>query len=475
MITTYSEDIVGTDEKLGITALDSLRAEDEPWLFDVLEPPPEFDLVRGPRSTIVFGGAGSGKSAICRVLKQLAQQGENGKPRLLVEWRPRPPKATSEISTELVDEQLREILDLCAEGTLTYLAYHPAAFTTAPSWAQHVLAWFVRTHLRGDLELRSGQLRSEVDELGTTLLDQLAGWPVREVLDAEAAPEYVIRELIKALEKIEINGVWVLVDDLDIWTDAAPELLSKGLTAFLSTLALFEQNGFAFKIFLPSELEQFLGGVSGITRRRVGVHYLHWTPQKLENVVLRRLRKAFGCTFEGLDAICEDKTLLTWLERCGGYTPAGWLEYVRPLAAAYLEQLRIGNPRPITKKAWLEIRRRHPPRLSLDRNQRRVRVGERVSKELAEQQFSLFEYLYNRAGMTCTRSELHFLADLKLAHEPVAGEPKYESPNDYSGQLETAIWRLREALEPDPKHPFFIITVKGKGYRLENAFKPSEM
>jgi len=111
----------------------------------------------------------------------------------------------------------------------------------------------------------------------------------------------------------------------------------------------------------------------------------------------------------------------------------------------------------------------------LDRVHRRVQVGERVSKELTEQQFALFEYMYNRAGDICTRSELHFLADLKLIHEPVIGEAAYESPNDYSGQLETAIWRLREALEPDPKHPFFIVTMKGKGYRLENAFKPSTM
>lgn len=475
MLISYVEETLATNNELGLAALDSLRAEEEPWLFDVLEPPPEFDLIRGSRSTIVFGEAGSGKSAICRMLKQAAQHGEGGKRRLLVEWRPRPPKVAAEISTELVDEQLREILDLCAERTLNYLAHQPITFYNAPRWAQEVLTWFVRTHLRGDLELRMGQLQSEIDEAGAKLLGEFAVWAVREVLEPDAAPEYVIRELIKALDKVEVSGVWVLVDDLDVWTEAAPELLSNGLTAFLSTLALFEQNSFAFKIFLSSDLERHLSGVSGITRRRVGVHYLRWSPQKLERVVVRRLSKALGSSFNGLEAICEDKSLLNWLERCGGYTPAGWLEYVRPLAAAYLEQQRAGKQRPITKKEWLEIRRRHPPQLSLDREHRRVRVGERVSKELTEQQFALFEYMYNRAGKICARGELHFLADLKLAHEPVAGESNYESPNDYSGQLETAIWRLREALEPEPKHPFFIITVKGKGYRLENAFKPSMM
>lgn len=472
MINSLGDMLMPLEDKIGVGLLDSLRAEDEPWLFEVLEPPPEFDLIRGPRSTIVFGEAGSGKSTIYRILKELAQQVDGDRKRLLVEWRPRPPKAGVEVSTELVDVQLREILDLCAENTLVYLAHQPSAFYGAPNWAKEVLAWFIHTNLRGDVELRTGALQSEVDEIGRTLLRELVDWTVREVLDTDAAPEYVIRELIKALDKIAIDGVWVLVDDLNIWTEAAPELLSNGLTAFLSTLALFEQSGFAFKIFLPNVLERYLSGVSGITRRRVGVYYLHWSPQKLERVVLRRLHKALGCTFQNLNEICEDETLSTWLERCGGYTPAGWLEYVRPLVAAYLEQQRAGRNGPITQQEWLEIRRRHPPQLSLDKEHRQVRVGERVSKELTEQQFSLFEYMYNRAGDICTRSELHFLADLKLPHVPIVGEAAYESPNDYNGQLETAIWRLRDALEPDPKNPFFIITVKGKGYRLENAFQP---
>lgn len=456
----------------GITVLDNLRAEDEPWLLEAIELPAEFDLISGPRSTIVFGEAGSGKSAICRLLSHLAQRTDDGKQQLLVEWRPRPPKATAEISTELVDEQLYEILDLCAFNTLTYLAHHPTTFYNAPPWVQEVLAWFVRTYLRGDLEIRTGQLSGEVGGAGAKLLTEIATWSIRVVLEPDTAPEYVIRELIKALNKVSLDGVWVLVDDLDVWTETSPELLSRGLTAFLSTLALFEQNGFAFKIFLSTKLERFLSNVSGITRRRVGVHYLHWSSQKLERLLLRRLYLAVGCTFTSLAEICDDKTLSNWLERCGGNTPAGWLEYVRPLVAAYLEHRRSGQDRPISKKEWLEIRRRHPPRLSLDREHRRVQVGERISKELTEQQFALLEYMYNRSGEICTRSELHFLADLKLAHEPVPGQSTYEAPNDYGGQLETAIWRLREALEPDPKHPFFIVTVKGKGYRLENAFKP---
>jgi hypothetical protein len=42
----------------GIAVFDSLRTEDEPWLLEVFEPPPEFDLISGPRSAIIFGDVG---------------------------------------------------------------------------------------------------------------------------------------------------------------------------------------------------------------------------------------------------------------------------------------------------------------------------------------------------------------------------------------------------------------------------------
>ncbi len=459
-------------QSLGLQALDILRSEEEPWLLDVFEAPSEFDLICGPRSAIVFGEPGSGKTAICRVLTALSETPEGKRNRLLVEWRPQPPKATTTVDSALVEEQLREILDACAFQLLTYLAQHPALFYASLEWVQDSLVWFIRTYTRGDLKIRTGPLYREVGEKGHSLLSELLARPVHIVLEGDVGPEYVIRELLKALEELNLNSVWILVDNLDVWSEAAPEPLSQGLTAFLSALALFEQSGFAYKIFLPSTLERYLAGVSGITRRRISIHNLHWTTVKLTQLLLRRLHLATGVELTTLTQICTDPELIVWLERCGGNTPAGWLEYARPLVAAYLDRQRNGHTDPINEAEWLEIRRRNPPKLSLDRTTQRVRVGERISKELTEQQFALFEYLYKNAGETCTRSQLHYLADLKLPSEPRPGDDLYEAPKDYSGQLETAIWRLRDAIEPAPQHPFFIITVKGKGYRLENAFKP---
>ncbi len=462
----------------GMTVFDSLRAEDEPWLLEVFEPPPEFDLISGPRSAIIFGEIGSGKTAVHRALVQSSLTSDGKPKRLLVEWHPTPPKGSVEANSDLVDKQLLQILDACALSLLTHLAYYPDAYSSVPNWVQATLVWFIRNHLQGDFELRTGPLMSNINETGHSLLKKLESSPVREVLYADASPELVIAELVKILSEIDLTGAWVLVDRLENWSETEPERLITGLTAFLSALGLFEQNGFAYKMLMPSTLEPYLSGVSGVARRRIGVHHLRWTHEKLEALVTKRLTLALGQELKSLADLCEDKTLTIWLERCGGHSPHGWLEYIRPLVAAYLERARAGQFNSIPKEEWREIRRRHPPSLILDKERRSVMVGERVVKEVSDSQYILLEYLYENAGRLCTRSELHYRADRGLDYEPrSSSDPNWEIPKAYSGKLDTAIWRLREILEPGyiskkDNESFFIITVKGKGYILKNAFKP---
>jgi DNA-binding winged helix-turn-helix (wHTH) protein len=460
----------------GMAVFDSLRAEDEPWLLEVFEPPPEFDLISGPRSAIIFGDIGSGKTMVYQALEQSSLTPEGKPKRLLVRWYPTPPKSNVEARSELVDKQLGQVLDACALSLITYLAYYPEVYASAPNWAKAILVWFIHTYLLGDFELRIGFLDSKIDEAGRSLLTELRGSPVHEVLYPEAPPESVIAELVKVLAEIGLAGVWVFVDRLENWSEAEPERLAVGLTAFLSALGLFEQKGFAYKMLIPSSLEPYLSGVSGVARRRIGVHHLRWTREKLIAVATKRLTLALGREIKSLADVCEDDTLPIWLERCGGYSARGWLEYIRPLVAAYLERARLGRFEPISKEEWREIRRRHPPVLILDKERKSVIVGEREIKGLSDSQYALLEYLYENAGRLCTRSELHYRADRRLDYEPrSSSDPQWELPTAYSGQLDTAIWRLRELIEPgyiskEDNESIFITTVKGKGYVLRNAF-----
>jgi len=455
---------------LGMIAFDSGRAEDEAWLSSAFERPPEFDLISGPRSAVILGSAGSGKSAIHDALVRISLT-EDWKPqRLLVKWNPNPPSTDAQLDSGLVDRQLAQVLDACAWTLLQHVTHYLSDYDAAPKWARTFILWFIRTYLTGNFEFRTGRLRAELDAAGEKLVDQIAESPQSDLFGPDVAASTVLAELIKAIGELHLAGVWVLVDRLEGWSDMDPTRLSTGLSAFFSTLGLFEQAGFAYKIFLDSTMMPQLATVSGIVRRRIDLHYLHWNCLQLTNLLLKRIALAIGKPVASLDEICTDKSIPEWFERCGGMTPRGWLELARPLVAAYLERAYDGTAKPITREEWVEIRRRHPPLLLLNEETGQLWVGMREINDLPEGQLKLLAYLYRNAGQTCSRSELHYLADRGLSHIPHTHDDAWEPPKSYSGKLDTAIWRLRENIEPDPDDaPLYIQTEKGKGYRLENA------
>lgn len=73
--------------------------------------------------------------------------------------------------------------------------------------------------------------------------------------------------------------------------------------------------------------------------------------------------------------------------------------------------------------------------------------------KLSATEFALLTHLVRRAGRTCTYAEI--LTD-------VWGEP-------FTGNLEYVhayMWQLRRKLEPNPKEPAYLKSVRGKGYRF---------
>ena len=77
-------------------------------------------------------------------------------------------------------------------------------------------------------------------------------------------------------------------------------------------------------------------------------------------------------------------------------------------------------------------------------------------KGISESLFRVLEYLYVRDGEICSRKELY-----TRAYRPDEG-----LIGDWDGVMETVLWRLRQAIEPDPRHPIFLITERKRGIRL---------
>lgn len=115
------------------------------------------------------------------------------------------------------------------------------------------------------------------------------------------------------------------------------------------------------------------------------------------------------------------------------------------------------SPRELVARVRAILRRTRPPELLrtgelvIDLRGRQVRVGERPV-ELTLTEFELLAFLARHPGQVFPRSEL-------LEHLQNCGE-------SWIRTIDTHIWNLRRKLEPDPKRPQYILTVRGVGYKF---------
>ncbi len=452
----------GRDRGIGLAAFDSLYAEKEEWLDQCLVLPYDFEWIAGGRSYLVVGPEGSGKTALYRALRRELEAPPDGgtePDHLTICWRPRSlaPELTGK---DAALAQLAHALAGCADALLAYLAHWPDRFVTAPGDAQATLRWFVcryleheadryvQAHLRGAIPAGAALLRRLVPEARPD-----------EWLD-RAEPREVVAEVIKALRFVGPETMYVLVGPDDLGDST---YLSREMTAFLSALTLFESSGFVWKVIIPERLLESVGDAAAIDRRRIELAPLRWEPEELCQIVLARLRLATGEDIQGLNQVCEDPQLADWLARTGGGSPRGWLQSIRPLALRYLRRRQR-----VATKEWRSARRDPPPALRFNPNDGAVTVGWRKVDDLTDVPLALFEYLYAKKGKRCSREELYYEAYLP-AVEPSTNpvEKEYDDKSDHL--LESAILRLRQAIEPDPGAPVYVVTHRGFGYSLRDV------
>ncbi|MCS6937769.1 MAG: helix-turn-helix domain-containing protein, partial [Roseiflexus sp.] len=84
--------------------------------------------------------------------------------------------------------------------------------------------------------------------------------------------------------------------------------------------------------------------------------------------------------------------------------------------------------------------------------------------------YRLLRYLYENRTRRVPRSELYYRAYQGLVEEPRAHNDRgWEDPANWNNVLDNALLRLRKIIEPDPRHPVYILTDRGWGVKLENA------
>jgi len=95
------------------------------------------------------------------------------------------------------------------------------------------------------------------------------------------------------------------------------------------------------------------------------------------------------------------------------------------------------------------------PKLRVDGESGDVWV-EKKRIELQPKECDLLLFLHRNVGRVCSKDEI-----------AEAVWPEYKGAV-YDYNIEKLISRLRHKIEPDPAHPQFIITVRGRGYRLSS-------
>lgn len=73
---------------------------------------------------------------------------------------------------------------------------------------------------------------------------------------------------------------------------------------------------------------------------------------------------------------------------------------------------------------------------------------------LSAKEHALFRFLHDAVGRVCTKDEIG-----------QAVWPEYQG-EVFDYQIESLVKRLREKLEPDPREPVLLLTIRGRGYRL---------
>lgn len=451
---------------LGPLVFETMRAEDEvEWLEQCFVPPEDFARILAPRSTIIFGPAGSGKTAMYHIVHRYHGRSAQGSfpDILMVDW-PMFSAFDTEISAGIIESKrlTEELFFHIALALLASIVSYPDFFVSAAAWIQKRVAWFIQKYFQEDVEVSLGPVWAEASPKGQATVNALLSMSIGDGGKKSVSPEDTFATLTSALSAGGIKSIWVLWDGLP---DMAPnvDLLIGGLRAFLSTLSLFEKNPvLVYKLWLPETYQKALSAVASISRRRAEEVKLHWSPDSLRIMVEKRLEVALGKPTV-LEQLCAAPGFLAWFQHVGGCSPRNWIDQLYPLVKHYWQTGQAAD-----EATWKCLIRDHPPRLFVDEVNKQVWVGGRQVNldDLPPRIFDLLVYLYQHPNQVVSKAELYYLAYLKGQRVPRPGDEGYAPPKDYDGLIDTSLWRLRKAIEPFPEEPVLLTTIRGHGVQL---------
>lgn len=335
----------------------------------------------------------------------------------------------------------------------------------SPDWAEFQQAW------------HTGKLEKILSEQG--VLENLTARFLIALADAKPEPVDAIRLsaakmfslFVDLVAHTGLKAVYVLVDRVD---EVSPMINDSALAAdfiepLLADLPLMECPGAAFRFFLPLEIQSDLVKKTTIRFDRLRFRQLIWDEGTLAELLRQRLIAFSEGRVKSLSDLCDEAEVRRgWnldqnLVKHAQGSPRNLLRLGESLLWTHTR--RSGDSISLTLDDWkltlsdfydvpVSTRMRpplHPP-LRLDKENQLAWVGTRPV-ELPDAPFFLLSYLYDRAGRIVSKSELYTETGLTKAN------------------LYQLTHRIRKAIEPDPKHPVYLVIERERGLRLDNVVK----
>lgn len=434
----------------------TLKAENEPWLGEVFVSLPVFERLQEERSTILYGEAGSGKTAIRLELTKQA-----GQKAFTAFWQPEPILETQATGTPLAQEAVKQALQACTEnlvleGNLPRRLGEPAAHIAS------ALQWFLKNYLPFEaafyIQDQANRLPQDNVQWYLKLLEQSFPGIVKE----QSSLKEQLRLMLAVLRAAKYERLWLMVDGLERWTPRQMAgQVEALLEAVLSTLVFFDLPDVAFKLFLPAHLKNTLHKTSGVERHRSGEADLTWSPDTLRKMVENRLACALSSKKVSLASLCDEDQFLNWLKEYGGASPRAWLRFTAPLVVEFQK-----NGKRLTPSQTHKFIRQHPAPLRLRPERSEIWLGEKCVANSSALEFRVLEYLVAHPEKLASLEELYYYAYKGLNLPPDKGEPEWAPQETWRGAMDNVLMRIRQKIEPDPKNQIYLVTHHGKGVEL---------
>jgi len=468
-------------------------------LDEYFVPGPYYDDIKGtandPRTCFVFAARGCGKSAYRVMIERSCRPWDSQSDILAIPYTDFN-AIVEEVNGDLSEVALHHHLEaILREGVLSLfwtLAQQPLLFDGLWADEQGFFRWLVDNYCAdllsedttsspaGKYQLSRGARRSveelfsknqSLEETVTELVVKLVN--VRALLpEGKAAPVRLLKKFVDLAVTTGYKAVYVLFDGIDEFFETAnnPALCVSFLLPLVSNLKLMEETPhLAFKFFLPTEIVAEMRKDPALRFDRLPHYELEWQDSDLLEMLLSRIQAFNTKGIESLGEIATEDIAADVdqeLAKLAYGSPRRLLLLGDFLLAAHCYHPTAEETQ-LTRDDLKAARERYTqeygtfvvPPLRVDDRQQRVLIGEReIIDKPTPSEYKLLLYLYQAKGKLRSKDE--------VINAVYSDAKQRDGISDEA--FDSLIFRLRSKIERDPKNPVYLVTERGRGYRLAN-------